>query len=298
MYFAAYPATIGEPPPAACDGRNLPTRTTGREFKSPVACTPSNSGVPKPIDVVSAAAIRALVMLDNTIDQLVSARTKVCAGTAPATALSAVAFDWLRNRLSVCVDDLRVWRAGTFVNGSVAEVIRRLVRIRNLIASPYLRYSCGSPDCDPDDWAFVRARDAAGNCLPGTPMMLIRLCSNFWHAGKFNDGKPVPPDVFAEFQAQTIIHEASHLTHCTRDFVGRTMGIAECVAQFVAATNNSPLDPRFSRRCATTTACGPVAALRRTRPTSRLGEPGSVRTAVSFRPDMAIHFKGPPGARR
>jgi hypothetical protein len=295
MYLTPYSPTVGEPP--ACDDRGLPTRGTGRDIKSRIACTPSNSGNPNPLDVVRTSAARALDMLDKTIDQLVKAREQVCQGTAPASALSAVAFDWLRNRLSVCVDDLRVWRAGTFVNGSVAEVIRRLVRIRNLIASPYLRYSCGSPDCDPGDWAFVRARDAAGNCLPGTPMMLIRLCSQFWHPGVLPDGTRVAPAMHAEFQAQTIIHEVSHLTHCTRDFVGRTVGIAECLAQFVAATNNSPLDPRFSRRCATTSVCGPIAVARRPAAPSRLGEPGSVRTTVAFRPDLTIHYKGPAGVR-
>jgi len=60
------------------------------------------------------------------------------------------------------------------VNGSVAEVIRRLMRVRNLIGSNELRYSCSSPQCVPEFWAFVIDRDAAGNCLPGTPQMLIR----------------------------------------------------------------------------------------------------------------------------
>jgi hypothetical protein len=39
-----------------------------------------------------------------------------------------------------------------------------------------------------------------------------------------------------------ILHEASHLYRCTVDARGSTIDVAECLAQFVAATNGSPLD--------------------------------------------------------
>lgn len=111
-----------------------------------------------------------------------------------------------------------------------------------------------SPHCKPNFWAGVIVRDAAGNCLPGTPQMLIRLCRRFWEPAP-----GVDPAVHAEFQAQVIIHEASHLTHCTKDPPGSTIGVAECLRQFVAATNGSPLYQGFERRCPATNRCVPAA---------------------------------------
>jgi hypothetical protein len=106
--------------------------------------------------------------------------------------------------------------------------------------------------------------------------------------------------VHAEFQAQTIIHEASHLTHCTEDKTGRTIGVAECLAQFVAATNGSPLDPRFTDRCSASNRCAPAVA---TKPSvsPRFGavgnRPPQIR-GVIFRPQDAVFPKARPGARR
>src|SRR5690242_13447195 len=51
------------------------------------------------------------------------------------------------------------------------------------------------------------------------------------------------------------------------------IGIAECVSQFVAATNGSPIDPDFANACARTTRCGPApvgAMLPLRRPTGAL----------------------------
>jgi len=191
-----YPANggYGEAPTVLrkCDDRFLPTIQPGHSLTANrVACTQSNAfNVAEPFDVITWAVTRALEMLNNTIRELVNARKAVCAGaTPPRPLLGDVTLDWLRNRLGVCVDDIQVWTAGTFVNRSVAEVIRRLVRVRNLIGSNGLRYACGSPDCETNDWAFVRARDAAGNCLPGTPQMLIRLCRGFWVPAVRADGR-------------------------------------------------------------------------------------------------------------
>jgi hypothetical protein len=290
--------SLGEPPPTpqACDNRFIPERTAVRALTARrVACTQHNA-----FGVISRAVARALEMLDKTISELVNARNAVCAGATPAPPLPpilrAITSDWLRNRLGVCIDDIRVWTTGTFVNRSVAEVIRRLVRVRNLIGSNRLRYSCSSPRCEPDDWAFVIVRDAADNCLPGTPQMLIRLCRAFWEPAR-----GVDPAVHAEFQAQTIIHEASHLTHCNPEVrTGHTIGVAECLAQFVAATNGSPLDPDFERSCATTNRCASAAATRRPG-VAGLGfaGPGSNRiTRTIFRPQNAIRLKGRPAVRR
>ena len=293
-------SSLGEPRlvPRVCDNRRIPARgpvqtlTTRR-----VACTQHNAfGVAAPFGVISRAVARALEMLDNTIGELVNARIAVCAGATPGwPLLGDITLDWLRNRLGVCIDDIRVWTAGTFVNRSVAEVIRRLVRVRNLIGSNLIRYSCSSPHCEPGDWAFVIVRDDAGNCLPGTPQMLIRLCREFWVPAVRDDGTRVDPATHAEFQAQTIIHEASHLTHCNApDRRGHTIGVAECLAQFVAATNGSPLDPNFERACAMTTRCARAATIPGPGVVGLgFAGPGSGRiTRTIFRPQNAIRLKG------
>jgi hypothetical protein len=290
----------GEPQPAprVCDNRRLPVREAVQALTARrVACTQQSAfGVTDPFGVLSKAVARAVEMLDNTIGELVNARNAVCAGATPAwPLLGDITLEWLRNRLGVCIDDIRVWTAGTFVNRSVAEVIRRLLRVRNLIASDSLRYSCSSPRCEPAFWAFVIVRDVAGNCLPGTPQMLIRLCRAFWVPALRADGTPVPPDVHAEFQAQTIIHETSHLTHCTEDLRGHTIGVAECLAQFVAATNGSPIDPNFTARCSTTTRCGSALAGYQGIAGFSAAAPGSIQiVGTIFRPQNAIRLRGRP----
>jgi hypothetical protein len=249
-----------------CDNRGMPPIEPIQALGS-VTCTPQSAhNVTDPISALRKARVRALQMLDNTIGQLSTARKAVCElGEKPADRLSANARCWLRNGMGVNTDDIHVWTAGTFEPiRSVAEVIRRLVRVRNLIGSRGLRYSCTGVHCagHPGRWAYMTDRDSAGNCLPGTPLMLIRLCRRFWIPGTLPDGTPVPANVHTEFQAQTVIHEASHLTHSTGDLRGQTIGVAECLAQFVAATNDSPLDPRFLRLCSGTEPCrqGPGGA--------------------------------------
>jgi hypothetical protein len=290
------------PRPRVCDNRSIPARGPITPFTpNRVSCPTVVFGVADPIGVVREAIARALEMLDNTIGELVDARSRVCQGEMPAwPLLGDITLCWLRNGLSVNIDDIRVWEAGTFVNRSVAEVIRRLVRVRNLIASNVIRYVCGgrcnpanpASGCVPGDWAFV--------CLPhpcpaGAVPTIVHLCRNFWVAAAGVDAK-----LHAEFQAQTIIHEASHLYHCTSDARGSTIGVAECLAQFVAATNGSPLDPNFAGRCVGAARCVPAGAA---------GQPGisglgfaglgAIRIVrTSFRPQNAIRLKGRPAVRR
>jgi hypothetical protein len=304
-----------QPGPKArkCDDPRIPkiepVRPLGR-----VACTQASAhNTANPLSVLSRARERALKMLNNTISELVNARKAVCAGAAPAWPLLGDAtLCWLNRGLSVNTDNIRVWTAGSFEPiRSVAEVIRRLIRVRNLIGSSGLRYSCTSPDCDADEWAFVRARDqVTGECLPGTPLMLIRLCTAFWVPrllpNEPPDGKRVALDVHAEFQAQTIIHEASHLTHCNEKERGRTIAVPECLAQFVAATNDSWLDPNFVDRCVGTARCrqpvgGAKVFQQRESSGSGLVRRGSKRMRIVgtiFRPQNAIRLKGRPAIRR
>ena len=288
--------------PLRTAGSTLPASRTCSPFSIPfepatsqpvalnrVDCTSPVFGVADPEGVIRKAAARAIEMVENTIGELVRARRAICDGKLSAwPILGDVTARWLKFCLSVPIDDIRAWTAGPFSNLSVAEVIRRLIRVRNLLASNELRYTCLPGSCgtrDPGDWAFV--------CLPHdcektTPATIIHLCKCFWLPGDRYNGKPgekFDAATHAEFQAQTLLHESSHLTHCTRDFDRtRTIGGPECLAQFVAATNNSPIDPcfmhfcpcegapdrpgsdeflRIKRFCDQREACGPSALARR-----------------------------------
>jgi hypothetical protein len=301
MSYQGYLAgtTYGEAPatPRVCNARGIPAST------STTAVTPNRmacahvTGVADPGTVITAAVARAVEMLDNTIGELINARNAVCRGEPPAWPLIGdITADWLKNRLGVCIDDVRAWTAGTFVNRSVAEVIRRLTRVRNLIASNSIRYTCNDPGCAPDFWAFVMIDPTCATTNP----TVIRLCSQFWARVE-----GVTPGDHAEFQAQTIIHEASHLYHCTIDpkpgsrVAGSGIGVAECLAQFVAATNGSPIDPNFAAVCATTHWCNAAAAAAHPAIHGFGAAPSSglIKVATVFRPRNAIRLKGRPARR-
>jgi hypothetical protein len=267
-----------------CDSRGIPARVARRPIGKIVCSKASAYGVDDPVGVIKRARERALDMLDTTIDQLLSVRKAVCAGAPPAPPLlSPLAFCWLKDGFSINVDDIRVWTAGTFEPfRSIAEVIRRLVRVRNELGSSGLRYSCTSPRCKPRYWAFTR-------CLPRTPLMLIRLCRLFWVP------EGTDQQTHAEFQAQTLIHETSHLTHCNDRESGRTIAVPECLTQFVAITNDSPLDPCFVDACAGTDECRKLLGGngRCDRDSS-----GRVIKRTLFRPGNSTRLRGQPAARR
>lgn len=303
--------------PRRCDNRSLPSRGPVRPVtRDKVRCARVVFGVTNPPVVVAAAAARAVEMLDNTIGELTNGRNRVCQGEPPAwPLLGDLTLVWLRDRLGVCVDDIGAWTAHTYVNRSVAEVIRRLTRVRNLIASNAIRYECNGggcnpgdpPVCDRDTWAFICQPCAPSpdptecRCPPGAMPSIIHLCRSFWVPG-VHDGKPVNPKVHAEFQAQTIIHEASHLYHCTSDRRGSTIGVAECLAQFVAVTNGSPIDSDFAARCRVTKRCARPAATGQARELEISGarpRPQRMRVVKTvFRPQNAIRLKGRPAVRR
>ena len=216
-------------------------------------------------------------MLDNTIGELVRAREAACRGEPLGwPALGDVTACWLKYRLGVCIDDPRAWTKGAFRTSeaeptSVAEVIRRLVGPRNLLASNQITYVCEAPCgrtpqqncCDEGTNAFavVRRRrpDGQFECIQ-TPARVIHLCEPFWSPAH------------AKFREQTIIHEAVHLTHCAthkrvrpgerveRDIERATgIGWPECLAQFVVATNGKTLDRGQRRRCGFTKRCGEIS---------------------------------------
>jgi len=221
-------------------------KLTGGRVKCP---TPADA-----VRILTATVARAVAMLDNTIGELIRAREAACRGEPLGwPALGDVTACWLKYRLGVCIDDLSAWTKGPFRKSpaeptSVAEIIRRLVKPRNLLASNQIVYECDS-GCPPNWNARVFATDASGVCLR-TPARVIHLCTPFWR-----------PE-HAQFREQTIIHEAVHLTHCApgdEDTQPRaSIGSPECLAQFVVATNGKKLDPDFVSRCVFTKRCGPV----------------------------------------
>jgi Lysine-specific metallo-endopeptidase len=210
------------------------------------------------VRILSSVVKSAVTMIDNTISELNRAREAACRGESLGWPnLSDVAACWLKYRLGVCIDDLSAWTKGPFESRTVAEVIRRLARPRNLLARNGITYVCEESCKSPSTYAWVRATDAAGACLR-TPERIIHLCPPFWNS----DHTP--------YREETIIHEAVHLTHCAAaEDEGRrvSIGSPECLAQFVAATNGQKLGPEFVGRCGLTKRCGAIPNECRLKPT-------------------------------
>jgi hypothetical protein len=307
--------TYGAPPAAApaCSNAGIPTV----QPVPPKAFTQDHNWCNKlyrvgdPGAIVAKAVKRAQEMLDRSIEELSRLRAKVCNGEMQDWVQNIVQFtelgDWLMNRLGVCANDIRAWTAPSIRKSpaegpTVAEVIRRLIRIRNMIANNEIFYACDLNNCSSEDtWAFVNViHHFEGNvlvCDEQTPKEIIHLCRAFWYPKLRADGKPVDGWIQDEFRAQTIIHEASHLYHCTGDLSGSSTGVAECVAQLVAIMNNSPIDPDYRNRCRVSSQCKPSTA-----PLSGFGAPEPVKRltqiSVKFDATRAILPKQRSGARR
>src|SRR5882672_8571681 len=167
-----------------------------------IQCPTRNTAFP----ILSRVVASAVKMLDTTIGELTRARDAACRGEF-MVGPTDVARCWLKYRLGVCIDDTSTWTKSAFRKVesepiSVAEVIRRLVRPRNLIASNWITYVCVENDprrCSPTTNAFVVVRDDAG--VPLRTPDRIHLCPPFWS------------DRHAEYREQTIIHELVHMTH-------------------------------------------------------------------------------------
>jgi LAS superfamily LD-carboxypeptidase LdcB len=254
--FDRPPLHTAPPPvytPRNCDNDKLPSPSgVHRGLTSHSVQCPTRANAQS----ILAPIIRnAVAMLDHTIAELIHARDAACRGEPLGYPnLREVTACWLKYKLGVCIDDPAAWTAGTFSSRSIAEVIRRLVRLRDLLASNEIVYVC-EPTCDSDTtFAFTIPReirpDNVVRCIPGTPDRRIHLCPAFWNGAH------------APYREQTIIHEAVHLTHCaggeedTRR--GVSIGSPECLAQFVLATNLKNLDPLFVDRCGFTNRCGTV----------------------------------------
>ena len=183
----------------ACDNRNLPAQKVVRKDLSlqRLQC-PTRA---EAFNILKGVITNAVEWMDNTISELVYAREAACRGEVlEARHLKPVTACWLKYKLGVCIDDPSVWTKGTFENKTVAEVIRRLVRPRDLLANNEITYVC-DPACQGNAWTHPRFEET-GKCIPGTPDRVINLCPDFWKTGH------------APYREQTIIHEAVHLTHC------------------------------------------------------------------------------------
>jgi hypothetical protein len=213
-----------------------------------VDCTgfPGNllpAGVTDPIDQLEKLAQRAVEMLSNTIDELTRVRSAILAGKPIGWPLLSDAMGTsLAQRMNINVEDRGAWKGDG--PGKVGLVIRWLTRIRDLLASGDLRYTCLAKELCPTGrwaWTFPPTPNNLAH-LPKLDFFHIRLCRRFWTP-------TVSPDTHFEFQAQTLIHETSHIYYATLDV--KTVGpwIAECISQFVTECNGGPLDPTFADFC-------------------------------------------------
>jgi hypothetical protein len=188
-------------------------------------------GTTDPVGVLEHVCQRAVEMLDNTIAELTRIRERVRAGDPPLPPLISDLLGWsLQTRMLMRVGDAAAW-TGTGPR-TADQILRWLTNIRNTIAGGDLWYNCLASGCEghPRRWAFVFLHHFG-----------IHLCRRFW--------RPETDDVtHLEFQAQTIIHEVSHIYYETEDR-GRGPGAAECISQFVADANGSPIDEEYIRVC-------------------------------------------------
>ena len=199
-------------------------------------------GTTDPVGKLEAISKRAWEMLNNTITELTKIKARVAAGDPPAWPLIGDLVGWaLQTRMLMKVDDPKSWTGSGTRNAGL--IIRWLTNVRDLIASNDLWYTCIDPNnCSSSTWAWVFTNNAA-NKAAGLNLHRIHLCRRFWQA----KAGVSAADHF-EFQAQTIIHEVSHIYYNTKDS-GLGPGAAECISQFVADANGSPIDPDFATRC-------------------------------------------------
>jgi len=269
----------GAAPGLACEGAVLKAAGPAQAvFERKIEC----KAPPNAVSEIRKAVKTAVGMLDKTITELTQAREAVCRGEAHG--LQPVTACWLKYKLGVCIDKQETWtKPGVRKNQkepiSIAEVIRRLVRPRDELATNQIKYACGDYCASPSTWAKVNAADKDNKCF-ARPEETIFLCKPFWN----KESEP--------YRAQTLIHEAVHLTHCAaKEDEGTrvSIGSPECLAQFVAAVSGQPLDPEFLSRCGFTNTCGARPAGTPPRCGAKLGK-------SSTPPDWGP--KGPGGSPR
>jgi monoamine oxidase len=188
-------------------------------------------GTTDPVGLLETVCRRAVVMLDNTVAELTRIRRRVLSGEPPAFPLINDLLGWsLQTRMLMRASDPKAWTGKG--PRTVEQILRWLTNIRKAIASGDLWYTCLAAGCSPTMRAFVF-----------TGRFRIHLCRRFWRP------KPgISTATHLEYQAQTIIHEVSHIYYDTEDR-GRGPGAAHCIAQFVADANGSPIRREIVGRC-------------------------------------------------
>jgi hypothetical protein len=191
-------------------------------------------GTSDPVALLNAVSNRAVDMLTSTINELIRIKARVRAGDSIDYNLISknLAFG-LRYMLLMKVKERDAWLGNGTRNAGL--IIRWLSNIRNRIASKDLWFTCldtAAGICKPTTWAYV---------YPGR--FRIHLCQRFWIASS-----NVNAARHFEYQAQTLIHEVSHMYYNTKH-EGMGPGVAECLAQFIANSNNSPVEPIWVGAC-------------------------------------------------
>jgi hypothetical protein len=205
-----------------------------------------------PADYLEKVVQRAVELINHTVDELKRVRVRILAGDPiKPPLLRTVVSDSLARRMNIRAEDRAAWKgAGP---GSVGLVIRWLGRMGELLASGDLRYTCLSKDptgCTPTAraWTFAPLHEDFHKDPP-LDFFHIRLCEHFWTLPKDKDGNTVSPKVKFEFQAQTLMHEVSHIFYSTLDDIKVGPWIAECLLHFVAETNGIDTDFELGDQC-------------------------------------------------
>ena len=204
-------------------------------------------GTNDPVGTLETVCQRAVAMLDNTIGELRRIRERVRAGEPLAFPLIADHLAWsLQTRMLMRATDARAWTASDRIPRTAGQIIRWLSNIRRMIASGHLSYVCldtAPRSCDPGGTPALCCTTGTWACTCPNRLRIF-LCRPFWNA---LTGIDAPTQL--EFQAQTIIHEVSHIYDYAERDAGRGGGNAECISQFVADANGSPIDENFERTC-------------------------------------------------
>lgn len=199
-------------------------------------------GTNDPRAVLEAACQRAAEMLNNTIAELTRIKARVTAGDPIGWPLINDTLAWsMQNRMLMRVEDRATWTGTGRRNAGL--VIRWLTNIRNTIAGGGLTFVCldGSKNCGPTGTDACCSPQTRALAIPGR--MTVFLCIEFWRPSI-----PHTPQENLDFQAQTIIHEVSHIYYNTLDS-GLGPGRATCINQFVADANGAKIHPSFVGQC-------------------------------------------------
>jgi hypothetical protein len=208
-----------------------------------------------PIDALEKIVERAVFLMSNTIDALESIKAQVNRFPRDKTIASFPSipfYNSLASKMNIDVANVAAYSGDG--PGKVGLVIRWLKNMRDLLKSGDLRYECLSKDpkgCENGNvaWVFRPLSDADLKDPKRPDFYHIHLCRKFWTAEITGDPTADITKTQLDFQALIVIHEVSHIYYSSRDEVGKSPWVAECVAQFVGETNGVTLNPGFTGRC-------------------------------------------------